>query len=512
MAGSQRSRVERLRKDLKIAPPPVVTTEQLPARPAKRASRAKAPEATMPAPIPFQLVELKNLRRSDLNVRTTGADEDIKSLAADIEVHGVLQNLSVVPAKLGAKTYDVVAGGRRLAALHHLLDEHKINGEYLVPVRIHQPEDGRSTSLAENLHRVAMNPADEYLAYAAIVADHSDEPDPLAYCARRFSVSRSHVEQRLRLADLAPEILEALRQNRVGADAAKAYASFNDHTLQLQVFNAEEKRSYGTKHDPRAIRDAMKSKTYPEDCSAARYVGLDAYRAAGGRTDRELFMGDDQGERLLDPSLLDRLAREKATGELPAAAKRDGFASGLLTMGFNAYPAWPPAPSGYVRGSAVAFVDLSAEQRSDMIGVYTLEMGELKIAGYYRPSAIERSQPTPSIDWAAQRAKERHDDLVLLHAARKAVRLEDLPIASVAFYPDDDDPYCAFEPVHDEEGNETDDIYVIVRVLVKADEIEANRAQAEAEVAAVEEAERQRKEEERRQAEQAAQAEQVGAA
>jgi ParB family transcriptional regulator, chromosome partitioning protein len=493
-ASSPRSRVDRLRRDLKIAPPPAVTSEKLPARPAKRA-RAKRAEAPAPAgiapidqtpetpvssqqPSAYQLVHLKQLRRSDLNVRTTDVEEDIQALAADIRAHGVLQNLGVVPNPLGKASYDVVAGGRRLAALHHLQDQGDIDGDYLVPVRIHAAEDGRTTSLAENLHRVAMNPADEYAAYAAIVADHAAEEDPLAYCARRFAVSRTHVEQRLRLADLAPEILDALRANRIGDAAAKAYASYADHDLQLTVFRAEEKRSYGTKHDPRAIRDAMTSKTYSADCVQAVYVGLDAYHAAGGRSERGLFMGQEEGDRLIDPSLLDRLAREKAKDELPAAVTRDGYASGLLAQGFNAYPAWPTAPAGFGRDWKRP-ADVPVADRGTLIGVYSVVDGQIAAIGQYMPTA-PRAQEKP-VDYAARRREEVRAERILVHAARHALPpLADTPLGSLASFPEDD-LWGAIEPV-DEDAGLDGDVYVMVRVLVKAEQIAANKQAAEAEV------------------------------
>jgi ParB family transcriptional regulator, chromosome partitioning protein len=76
-------------------------------------------------------VPLNKLVRSSLNVRKTGADS-IDDLAASIAVHGLLQNLTVTKKSATGKTkskadaYEVVAGGRRLAALQSLAKQQKI--------------------------------------------------------------------------------------------------------------------------------------------------------------------------------------------------------------------------------------------------------------------------------------------------------------------------------------------------------------------------------------------------
>ncbi len=71
-------------------------------------------------------ISLKNLTLSSLNVRKvkTSAEEDAQ-LRALIESQGVLQNLIVIPSPDAEGRYEVIAGGRRLSALNHLLAEGK---------------------------------------------------------------------------------------------------------------------------------------------------------------------------------------------------------------------------------------------------------------------------------------------------------------------------------------------------------------------------------------------------
>jgi hypothetical protein len=74
-------------------------------------------------------VPLNKLTRSNLNVRKTRG-EPIEDLASSILAHGLLQNLAVTK-QVGGKgkatdKYEVIAGGRRLAALLKLAKEKKL--------------------------------------------------------------------------------------------------------------------------------------------------------------------------------------------------------------------------------------------------------------------------------------------------------------------------------------------------------------------------------------------------
>lgn len=323
------------------------------------------------------LVPLARLHVSPLNGRTTRPDEDIDWLADDIHANGLYQNLVAVPESgglFGASDLGVVEGGRRYRALMRNVELGRTSiDDPVVPVLVRDADDGRAISLLSAIHKVALNPADQFACYAAIVDEHAEEPDPIAYCADRCGVSQHHVRQRLRLAELAPEILEHLRTGDLSIDAAEAYAGFDDQALQLQVFLAEEQRFHGTKHLPRNIRDQMRSRTYPANIRQAVYVGVDAYLAAGGRVDRDLFMGSEDGERLLDPSLIDQLARQKASNELAARSAYDGFEQWRLPQAFTALPVWPAVKGDY-RGQLVQDWPKAKKDRpAGAIGGYTLK-------------------------------------------------------------------------------------------------------------------------------------------
>ena len=85
----------------------------------------------------LKTIPLSKLKRAKINARKTQANADIKGLAASIEAHGLLQNLTVRPVagsdKSNSGLYEVVAGGRRLAALKLLAKRKKIGKNFAVP-------------------------------------------------------------------------------------------------------------------------------------------------------------------------------------------------------------------------------------------------------------------------------------------------------------------------------------------------------------------------------------------
>ena len=108
-------------------------------------------------------IPLNKLIRSARNVRKSGG-ESIDDLASSILVHGLIHNLTVVEqlADNGENSgkYEVVAGGRRFAALQRLAKQKKVPKTFAVPCHVVDPAAATETSLAENIIRVAMHPAD----------------------------------------------------------------------------------------------------------------------------------------------------------------------------------------------------------------------------------------------------------------------------------------------------------------------------------------------------------------
>jgi ParB family chromosome partitioning protein len=231
----------------------------------------------------------------------------------------LLQNLIVRPAAKGK--FEVEAGERRRRAMLALADEKILARDHEVTCLVleESAEAAVETSLVENFHRLAMNPADEAQAFAALVSGGAT----VEGVARRFGLTVRFVEGRLRLATLAPVVFEALASGQITLDIAKAFGATSDHDIQTRVFEQVSSGYYAP--NPESVRRMVLSGTVRGSDPRARLVGRDAYIAAGGRIERELFDNDDS-ESWVDVALLENLATANMEEQAKALAAEQGLA------------------------------------------------------------------------------------------------------------------------------------------------------------------------------------------
>ena len=280
------------------------------------------------------------LRPTGRNVRKTPR-MSIPELAASIQRVGLLQNLIVIPAADG-EHYEVVAGGRRLAALKLLAKKHRIAKDWQVPCL--QVADGtaRTASLTENVQREAMHPADQFEAFAALVVDGR----PIEDIAADFSVTPLVVQRRLKLANVSPRLMGDYRADAVTLDQLMALSITDDHAAQESAFYDAPQ----WQRQPAALRDRLTER----EIDAYRhplvsFVGLDTYEAAGGGVRRDLFAEGDAGVYLTDAALLERLAQDRLAG-IAATVRAEGWA-------------WVDATPGVTHADLHAFQRAPRERR-----------------------------------------------------------------------------------------------------------------------------------------------------
>jgi len=262
------------------------------------------------------LVPLSHLRPSKRNVRKTlGAS--ITELAASIERVGLLQNLTVTLASDG-EHYEVVVGGRRLAALKLLAKKRRIAKDYAVPCLLVADASARTASLTENVQREAMHPADQFEAFADLIA----EGRPIEDIAADFGVTPLVVQRRLKLANVSPRLMADYRADTVNLDQLMALAITDDHAAQEAAFYDAP----NWQRNPTTLRERLTEREIDAHRHPlVRFVGLEAYEAAGGSIRRDLFADADQGIYLTDAALIDRLAQAKLAG-IADEARREGWA------------------------------------------------------------------------------------------------------------------------------------------------------------------------------------------
>ncbi|HFF9410950.1 TPA: ParB/RepB/Spo0J family partition protein [Escherichia coli] len=249
-------------------------------------------------------VPLASLIKSPLNVRTVPySAESVSELADSIKGVGLLQNL-VVHALSGDR-YGVAAGGRRLAALNMLAERGIIPADWSVRVKIIPQELATAASMTENGHRRDMHPAEQIAGFRAM----AQEGKTPAQIGDLLGYSPRHVQRMLKLADLAPVILDALAEDRITTEHCQALALENDTTRQVQVFEAACQSGWGGKPEVQTIRRLVtESEVAVVGNTKFRFVGADAFSPDELRTD---LFSDDEGGYVdcvaLDAALLEKL-------------------------------------------------------------------------------------------------------------------------------------------------------------------------------------------------------------
>ena len=252
-------------------------------------------------------IGLDKLVASDANVRRIKAGVSVEDLAEDIARRGLLQSLSVRPLVDGDSAatgkYTVTAGGRRLAALKLLVKQKRLAKNAPVPCIVKTDGVEEEDSLAENTMREALHPLDQFRAFKNLHEQGFSIDD----IAARFFVGVQVVRQRLKLAAASPKLLDLYVAEELSLDQLMAFCVTDDHSRQQEVWGALS-RSYDK--GPYAIRRQLTQGAVRASDKRVRFVGVEAYEAAGGVVLRDLFNRDDGGW-LQDAALLDRLAREK---------------------------------------------------------------------------------------------------------------------------------------------------------------------------------------------------------
>ena len=291
---------------------------------------------TAPPPEPLiREVPLSCLALAPENVRKTPANQFAEAeLVASIKAHGLLENLVARaddPDSDGTERFAVVAGGRRLAALKALAEDGTLDADHPVPCKIAANGNAGELSLAENVIRIAMHPADQVVAFSQLARSGVT----VAAIAARFGVAERLVEQRLRLGNAAPELLDAYRADDIDLETLKAFSVTTDHDRQRTIWE----RVAGQGYRPSAwqVKRMLTEERVPAGSPMARFVGVDAYEAAGGPVLRDLFADEhENGVWLEDPALLIELAMKRLQAAADELSTRWKWAEAMADVDWSA--------------------------------------------------------------------------------------------------------------------------------------------------------------------------------
>ena len=256
--------------------------------------------------------------RSPANARKK--PRDLAKLLALVRTQGVLQNLVCYPQVVdGVPTgrHMVAAGDGRWQVVGLLIAEGSLPEDYQIPYLLVSEAEALLVSLAENLGREELHPADIVAAMQALVAQGRG----IAEIALTFSLSELTVRRYLKLANVAPRLFALYRADKIHYEQMAALAVSDDHAAQQAAWDALQ----DWERQPHRLRRLLTQHSAAADSDrVARYVGLKAYTAAGGMVTRDLFSASQQGY-IDDTTLLDALAHAKL-GRVARRLKREAWA------------------------------------------------------------------------------------------------------------------------------------------------------------------------------------------
>src|SRR3954451_12397367 len=205
-------------------------------------------------------IPVEFLRPNPRNPRKNFKSEEIEALAGSIRQRGIVQPILVRPVADQPSAYEIVAGERRWRAA-------QVAHVHEVPVIVVEVDDRTSLEYAiiENVQRADLNPIEEATGYRRLMDEFG-----YAYAdlAQILGKSRPHLNNMIRLLDLAPEVKDLVVEGRITAGHARALLTVKDPVmvarrivekgLSVRDVEAIAQTALGSGSEPKPRRSSVK--------------------------------------------------------------------------------------------------------------------------------------------------------------------------------------------------------------------------------------------------------------
>jgi len=169
-------------------------------------------KAGPPAVSSIHDIPLEKIRESASNLRRAFDENQLRELADNIKLHGVLQAILVRPSPDGVEgSYELVAGARRFRAS-------KLAGKKTIPATVRELTDAEAQEirLIENLQRTNIHELDEGIGYRSLI-DLRPDFYTVETIAAQVAKSPAYIRGRISLAELIPAAQTAFYDGKLAA-------------------------------------------------------------------------------------------------------------------------------------------------------------------------------------------------------------------------------------------------------------------------------------------------------
>lgn len=196
-------------------------------------------------------IHVELIEANPFQPRKEFAEEQLQELSDSIKQHGILQPILVRP---NGNQYQLIAGERRLMAA-------KKCGLDSVPCRVLELDDRHvyEAAIEENVKRKDLGVLEKSAAFQDYLKRFECTIEELS---KRLSMSRSTVNNYLRLLELPEAVKKALNQEKISNGHARALLSLPEEE-QVKLCKRIQSESLSVRKTEEAVREIVKADSEP---------------------------------------------------------------------------------------------------------------------------------------------------------------------------------------------------------------------------------------------------------
>ena len=214
--------------------------------------------------------------------------EALEDLAESIKTYGIIQPI-VVTKQDGY--YGIVAGERRWRAA-------KLAGLEEIPAIIREDDEqkNREIALIENIQREDLNPYEKALGIRNLMDKYGLTQEEVS---KRIGKSRSAVSNTVRILNLAPDVLELVKEGKLSEGHCKALAAITDQKRQYEMAIRMIERGESVRQAEKKIHHQKNNKNTAEKYAAVYRDIEDKFQGFFG-TKVKLDQGKRKGKIIIE--------------------------------------------------------------------------------------------------------------------------------------------------------------------------------------------------------------------